>query len=297
MVRRTKTPAAVPIERTAEATRAGIGRLQRRIDDLQALDIGTISTGFEDSLKALEAGVAETLARVFGQNTPDFIRYQDAASLQRYIVPIFVVGPGSYEPPTPVGDIRAEVGGNRDRAVSLLRQAIRGLQEDLADAQPAEAAPAAARRPASSRNVFVVHGHDEASLQTLARFLEHLELEAMVLKEQPDQGRTIIEKFEACASDVAFAVVLMTPDDLGGAKSDPNEAQARARQNVVFELGYFAGKLGRGKVCLLRSGKLEMPSDLYGVIYTDLDASEGWKLKLGRELRAAGLDVDMNRCC
>jgi predicted nucleotide-binding protein len=116
--------------------------------------------------------------------------------------------------------------------------------------------------------------------------LEKLQLEAIILHEQPDAGRTIIEKFVDCADEVGFAVVLLTPDDLGGSALASTHV-ARARQNVIFELGYFAGKLGRGRVCLLRKGEVEIPSDLYGVIYTDMDAAEGWKIKLVRELKAA----------
>ena len=139
-----------------------------------------------------------------------------------------------------------------------------------------------------------MHGHDESALQGLARFLEKLGLEAIILREQVDQGRTIIEKFEANAGDVGFAVVLLTPDDVGSAVA-AKEPNARARQNVIFELGYFSGKLGRGKVCLLRKGSVEIPSDLFGVIYTDMDPAEGWQTKLVRELKAAGLKFDANR--
>jgi predicted nucleotide-binding protein len=91
-----------------------------------------------------------------------------------------------------------------------------------------------------------VHGHDEAVLQGLARFLEKLGLEAIVLREQPNKGLTIIEKFEDSADEVGFAVVLLTPDDVGGIAAQDSQS-ARARQNVIFELGYFSGKLGRGK--------------------------------------------------
>ena len=133
--------------------------------------------------------------------------------------------------------------------------------------------------------VFVVHGHDEGALQAMARFLEKIGLQTIVLREQPDQGLTTIEKFEASASEVGFAVVLLTPDDLGGAVAAPEQA-ARARQNVIFELGYFVGRLGRGRACFLRKGEVEIPSDLVGVIYTDMDhPAEGWKVKLARELK------------
>ena len=146
----------------------------------------------------------------------------------------------------------------------------------------------------TSNKVFIVHGHDEAALQGLARFVERLGLEAIVLKEQPDQGRTIIEKFEDAARDVGFAVVLLTPDDLGGSVKLP-EQQNRARQNVIFELGFFAGRLGRGRVCLLSKGHVEIPSDLSGVIYRDMDLAQGWKTRLVGELKAAKLQFDPDR--
>jgi predicted nucleotide-binding protein len=145
-----------------------------------------------------------------------------------------------------------------------------------------------------SNKVFIVHGHDEGALQSLARFLEKLKLEVIILKEQPNQGRTIIEKYEACAEEVGFAVILLTPDDVGSSAVATNQGQ-RARQNVIFELGYFAGKLGRGRVCLLRKGDIEIPSDLFGIVYTDMDPAEGWKAGLVKELRAAKLDFDPNR--
>lgn len=144
-----------------------------------------------------------------------------------------------------------------------------------------------------TNKVFVVHGHDEAARETIARFLEKFGIEAVILHEQATGGRTIIEKLEHY-SDVDFAVVLLTPDDVGG-KGVPNpDLQPRARQNVVLELGYFAGKLGRTHVCALYRGPLELPSDIVGVGYVPLDSSGGWRLQLAKELKAAGFDVDMN---
>lgn len=144
-----------------------------------------------------------------------------------------------------------------------------------------------------SNKVFIVHGHDDGAKHMLARFIERLGLESIILQEQPDRGRTIIEKFEQSA-EVGYAVVLLTPDDVGGAvKADA--PSARARQNVIFELGYFAGKLGRGRVCLLKKGDVEIPSDLFGVVYTELDPHEGWQKRLVMEMKEAGLDFDASR--
>jgi len=160
--------------------------------------------------------------------------------------------------------------------------------------EPASSPVLAPERTTSSRRVFVVHGHNEAVKQSVARFLEKLDLHPVILHEQPNMGRTVIEKFESY-SDVGFAVVLLTPDDVGGAASAPSELSPRARQNVVLELGYFIAKLGRGRVCALHMEGVEIPSDIHGVVYVSYDASDGWRLKLASEIKAVGIDVDLNR--
>ena len=146
---------------------------------------------------------------------------------------------------------------------------------------------------ASATRVFVVHGHDEATRERVARFLERLDLEPVILHEQANEGMTVIEKLEK-HSDVRFAVVLLTPDDEGRAVGDAS-ASPRARQNVVLELGYFTGKLGRKAVCALHRGSVELPSDYLGVGYVALDEGGGWQLKLAKELKAAGFLIDMNK--
>ena len=108
---------------------------------------------------------------------------------------------------------------------------------------------------ATNRKVFVVHGHDTGAREAVARFLERAGFEPIILHEQPNQGRTIIEKFEEHAA-VNFAVVLLTPDDVGGPEG--GAMQPRARQNVVLELGFFIGKLGRGRVCALRTANVRI---------------------------------------
>ncbi|MGA2005425.1 MAG: nucleotide-binding protein [Terriglobales bacterium] len=146
----------------------------------------------------------------------------------------------------------------------------------------------------NSRDVFLVHGHDETVKETVARFLEKLDLNPVILHERPNQGKTVIEKFEA-HSDVGFAVVLLTPDDVGALASSPEKLNSRARQNVILELGYFIGKLSRARVCALYREGVEIPSDIHGVLYVPYDEGGGWRLKLANEIRAAGISVDMNR--
>jgi predicted nucleotide-binding protein len=145
-----------------------------------------------------------------------------------------------------------------------------------------------------SRDVFLIHGHDDGTKETVARFLGKLDLNPIILNEQPNKGRTIIEKFKE-HSDVGFAVALLTPDDIGAPKSSPDKLTPRARQNVILELGYFIGKLSRARVCGLYVEGVELPSDIHGVLYVPLDSAGAWRWKLASEIKAAGIDVDMNR--
>jgi predicted nucleotide-binding protein len=140
--------------------------------------------------------------------------------------------------------------------------------------------------------IFVVHGHDRAVLHELVRVLERgTGREVVVLHEQANNGAVLLEKFEGHAARAAYAVVLVTADDVGGPVAGA-EQQPRGRQNVVFELGYFFGKLGRERVTVLLEPGVEEPSDIKGLVYTALDPGGSWKRELGRELRSAKLPFD-----
>jgi predicted nucleotide-binding protein len=139
-----------------------------------------------------------------------------------------------------------------------------------------------------------VHGHDDGSKEAVARFLGKLDLAPVILHEQPNRGRTIIEKF-VDHSEVAFAVVLFTPDDVGHPAGDASQSKPRARQNVVLELGFFMAALGRARVCVLYKGGVELPSDYSGVLYLEMDAQGSWRFRLAAEIKAAGIDVDLNK--
>jgi len=147
----------------------------------------------------------------------------------------------------------------------------------------------------TGRKVFIVHGHDESLKQSVARLVGAVELEPIILHEQPNAGRTIIEKFEE-HSDVEYAIVLLTPDDEGHLKKEPKSAlKDRARQNVILELGYFIGKLGRDRVCAVYVDGVELPGDMSGVLYTPFDEAGSWKYRLAREMQTAGLPIDLNK--
>ncbi len=174
--------------------------------------------------------------------------------------------------------------------LTQIREQLEVFEEPVSP--PAAALPAPTAR-AQRRAAFVVHGHDEAAREATARALQQLDVEPVILHEQVNRGQTVIEKFER-HSEVPFAVVLLTPDDVGRATGE-TDLQPRARQNVWFELGFFAGKLGRDRVCALYKGPLEIPSDVQGVIYTSMDEAGAWRFQLAKELHAGGIAVDVNR--
>ncbi len=131
--------------------------------------------------------------------------------------------------------------------------------------------------------VFIVHGHDEAVKLEVADFIKTLGLEPIILHQQANNGKTIIEKIEE-HSDVGFGVVLYTPCDIGSTKDKQEKFQPRARQNVIFEHGFLIGKIGRENVCaLVSSNEIELPNDISGIVYTHM--SGNWKIELAKELR------------
>lgn len=146
------------------------------------------------------------------------------------------------------------------------------------------------------RNVFISHGHDEEAKMTVAKFVENLGLKVTVLNELPSSDLTVIENLEKYADDTGFAIALLTPDDVGALKDEANQQlNPRARQNVLFELGYFIGKLNPNRVCLLYKEGVELPSGIRDVAYVPMDSADAWKLKLRQGMRKVGLPIDINR--
>ena len=182
-----------------------------------------------------------------------------------------------------------------ERAKAVLESMIDEIQEYWEDENQASMDSISRYDGSMNTNeIFIVHGRDNETKETVARFLEHLNLKPVILHEQSSQSRTIIEKFEQHAQ-VGFAIALLTPDDVGAHREAARDLKHRARQNVIFEFGYFIGRLGRNRVCALTKGDVEIPSDYNGVVYIPLDDAGGWKIKLSKELKGAGIDVDANR--
>lgn len=148
-----------------------------------------------------------------------------------------------------------------------------------------------------SENIFIVHGHNEEMKQSLARFIEKINYNPIILHEQPNKGRTIIEKFSDY-SDVSFAIILLSGDDIAYNKNDKaDNAKLRARQNVILELGFFLGKIGRENVVVIHEdiNEIEIPSDYAGILYVPYDKNGNWKLSIAKELKAVGYKIDGNK--
>lgn len=143
-----------------------------------------------------------------------------------------------------------------------------------------------------SNRVFIVHGHNEIIKEKTARLVSQIGLEPVILHEQANAGKTIIEKFESNAKDVGFAIILLTDDDKGNCKEEAQtRLNDRARQNVIFEMGYFYGKIGRGRVVALLSEGVEKPGDIDGIVYISLDNAGAWRYEIVKELIACGYSV------
>ncbi len=279
-------PQDVPM--TVDQMKQGIRRIQKRIVELEAFDPRMVSERYGPEVRPLQTAIEATLTAIFGPNTVKYNRYSRATELDH--------GGVSMYRDTSLEAVRHYVAQGKQEAIALLGQAIRDLEEDILDHESTSASRAVQPPTGKQRNlsgVFIVHGHDGEVREAVARFIERLGFEAVILHEQPNKGRTIITKFSEEAQNVGFAVILLTADDIGKANNAP-DLRHRARQNVIFELGFFIGKLGPACVAPIVKGEIELPSDFDGVVYISFDG-EDWRTKLGRELQAAGYKIDWNK--
>ena len=253
-----------------------IARLRGQIDKAAALLAAADLSS--DSFSRWELVTKNALEAAFGANHANVLAVENSGAVQMSYG--YIGAPASHY----------EQG--RRKAMTAMVSSLEGLIEVLeATGHPAAAQPMQVTGP--SKSVFLVHGRDHRRHE-VETVLRKLELDVVVLADQPSAGMTIIEKLEA-NSNCAFAVVLLTGDDVGGLNAPANpDLRPRARQNVILELGYFIGKLGRKNVCTLYQAGVELPSDYVGVGFVLLDEHEGWNQKLAKELKAAGFKIDMN---
>ena len=260
-----------------------VKRLEKSLNEIPTLE--KMKEGSPEFTK-WERNTAVAIGHTFGENSQPFKDFKNI-SFSPNVVFVDDIPEHEFQ--------HAYVRGLKE-AGSILESMIEEIQEYWED-DPSES-PSAPRRgdvsAAATREVFIIHGRDNETKQTVARFLEGLELAPIILHEQANQGRTIIEKLDDHAQ-VGFAVALLTPDDVGGLRERKDDLKPRARQNVIFEFGYFTGRLGRKRVCALVKDDVDLPSDYDGVVYIRMDDSDGWKLRLIKELKNAGFPVDANR--
>jgi predicted nucleotide-binding protein len=205
---------------------------------------------------------------------------------------------GYHEPS--LGEKIAELHKDIDEKIHRLDSIIARL-ELIPVNSSAPAAPASTRSDTASRTktkkVFVVHGHDEVAKTNLEVFLNEIGLEPIVLHRQADEGLTVIEKFEK-HSDVGYAFILLTPDEIAYVRAEEDKddrerkKELRARPNVIFEFGYFVGKLGRSRVCCLYTGNVNLPSDVSGMIYKKFNTNiDEVAYSIIKDLKASGYSV------
>lgn len=244
--------------------------------ELVEQQIAAAKQGQPDNFDEWRNKTEVVLRNVLGQESPLYMTFKQV----RYAPTAWVSGmdTSGYRP-----------AGVR-KAITILESAK--LELDLAAEVNAVVRGEEAEGADRGGSIFIVHGHDDARKHELARFLGRLtRAEPIILHEQPSRGQVLLEKFESSAASVGFAVVLMTGDDLGRAKASSVDT-SRARQNVVFELGFFCGAFGRARTAVLYEDGIEMPTDLGGLVYIPLDVAGAWKTALAREIETAAIEVD-----
>lgn len=278
---RRPTPDSQPAKLSRDELEAGVRRLEKRLEEVRQFDPKAIDAANpSESTRSLNAAIETSLGDVFGYNSYEFKRFRDA---------LFFHYPVSALVRDPTAHIIEAVTRERTKSIQLLEAAVAQLRERYEQQQADAVATAREGRidTGHSRKVFIVHGHDDGMKEGVARFLSAIGFDPIILHEQANKGRTIIQKFREEAKDVGFAVVLLSPDD------ETTAGQHRARQNVILELGFFLGALGPDRVAALKKGDVETPSDFDGVIYTAYEGN--WKAAIATELQAVGYDIDWNK--
>jgi Predicted nucleotide-binding protein containing TIR-like domain len=234
--RSTNSPPPQPPVLTTDQIRRRIQRLQGCIGALNAFDPQTVTKRYNiTEVVALETEITDALASAFGHGTPRFNLYKDAANLDQgphtmRIAPAFGRGPEPDYDAHDAIEARKYLAEGKERSIKLFQRAIAALEHDIADYEPATphtapALPVAQAVP--SREVFVVHGHDEAARESVARFLEKIGFRPIILHEQANQGRIIIEKVEATATCLSLSCCSLPTTKAALRAEPPSRAPAR----------------------------------------------------------------------
>lgn len=264
-------------------------RLQDRIDRGMELKVKQVNTreAFDELSNAFskwDSFNSELLRRVFTT---------DEAGKEYDFWGVMSIGMYESSLSEKIADVHKDINTKIHRLDSIIER-LELIPLALSASSPEQIQTASISR---GKKVFVVHGHDDAAKTNLEVFLHEVGLEPVVLHRQADQGLTVIEKFEK-HSDVGYAFILLTPDEAAYLAADAKKPESerkiewRARPNVIFEFGYFIGKLGRSRVCCLYTGNVSLPSDVNGMIYKRYEKSiEEVGYSIIKDLKAAGYGV------
>ncbi len=240
------------------------------IDDLISHKVSSSETEF----KVWKSKTERTLIKIYGENSYEYKEFKQFD----FTLPVsFLNTPHDDYVQACIRDLR--------NAKGLMSSYLDELNE-----QDESINTTSTKKDDAFKEVFIVHGHNDELKEAVARLIEKQGITAIILNELPNMGRTIIEKIED-NSDVGAAVCLFTADDTGKSVSDSNDS-LRARQNVVFEAGYFIGKLSRKRVITIVQKGIEIPSDLQGIVYTP---TNNWRIELIKELDAIGYEIDFSK--
>jgi predicted nucleotide-binding protein len=241
------------------------------------------------------------LLKTKSKRSPDFIRWKRDVEIAityifgdgtRHIVDFKEIrySLGSFSSNTPSSAFEEAFRRGLDNARVILESMISEIQQYWNEEKVTKSNKSVDTQEIISKNVvFIVHGHDELMKKDVQLLLSRAYLYDVVLHECPDKGRTIIDKLIDESSIAGYVIALLSPDDKMG------DGEKRARQNVILEIGYFLGKLGKDRVRLLRKGNVEIPSDLQGILYENYDDNGAWKIKLLKEMKAVGIDFDLDK--
>jgi predicted nucleotide-binding protein len=223
--------------------------VDQRISQFQQILVkATYQNRYDENYEEVYYGTEALLTNLFSK--------EEAMEFRRNVTPPLVAVGGRVDYAKELQDYKEHV-NSCIAQLKVYKDRIENFWET--DEEETSAPPATKRR----NKVFIVHGRDKTPALELARFVEkRYPLDAILLEEHPHRGRTLIEKLEHY-SDVTYAFIVLTPDDVGALRGEPLEE--RGRQNVIFEWGQFIGKIGRKNVCVLVKGDLEIPSDLKGI--------------------------------
>jgi len=261
-------------EAALRAARVTVVDSRKKLELLDA-QIDAANKGYPSDFDEWRNKTEVVIRQIFGAESPTYKKFEDV----EYFPSIYFSGmdTSGYQP---AGVLQV---------ISILQSAK--LEVELVDGNEPQAVLGDAELTRGDL-IFIVHGHNEANKFELSAFLQALTSRApVILHQQPNRGRVLIEKFEQNAARAGYAVVILSADDEGRGR-DGEQLFPRGRQNVVFEMGFFFGALGRQRVAVLYEEGVELPSDVAGLVYIPLDRSGAWKTALARELKDAGIPVD-----